>query len=58
MAELPKSFGGPGMAMSEYYNPDSGGPGEDYDEDDEENAAKVFIRLLQLNVSYKPNKKH
>jgi len=40
MAELPKSFGGPGMAMSEYYNPDSGGPGEDYDEDDEENAAK------------------
>jgi len=34
MSELPKSFGGPAMAMSEYYDPDAGDAEDDYDDED------------------------
>ncbi len=47
MSELPKSFGGPAMAMSEYYDPDAGDAEDDYD--DEDNPAKVsFHKFISL----------
>ena len=46
MSELPKSFGGPAMAMSEYYDPDAGDAEDDYD--DEDNPAKVRFHNINF----------
>ena len=46
MSELPKSFGGPAMAMSEYYDPDAGDAEDDYD--DEDNPGKVRFHNINF----------